>query len=264
MEKDKKYNAMLGIIIFLFILVVGISLAWGLSVIGKNSDESGIGTQNNGTVNGAEIVKNDKEQEDVVPIKKEDTVVALNEAKTISLTNSKKAEINDKLQTIPTQLMIMSKDRETGFNSGAFTDEEMIYLITGWDFSGDNKLEENRKDISVDYPKYEYEYSYIKEQVKKVFGKDINVNNTTYKFENGKLIAGTSTGFGIEVYKVKELVLNEKTNVYSLTFDNLELGDGKLEEANILNYANSDVIATYKLQYKKDGNSYILLGLYKI
>ena len=33
-EKDKKYNAILGIMIFLFLIVLGVALAWGLGYIG--------------------------------------------------------------------------------------------------------------------------------------------------------------------------------------------------------------------------------------
>lgn len=35
---DKKYNAVLGIMIFLFIIVVGVAIAWGLGVIGIKED----------------------------------------------------------------------------------------------------------------------------------------------------------------------------------------------------------------------------------
>jgi len=34
MEKDKKYNIVLGLMIFFFLLFVGVCLAWGLGYIG--------------------------------------------------------------------------------------------------------------------------------------------------------------------------------------------------------------------------------------
>ena len=34
MEKDKKYNIILGLMIFFFILFVGVCIAWGLGIIG--------------------------------------------------------------------------------------------------------------------------------------------------------------------------------------------------------------------------------------
>ncbi len=277
MEKDKKYNIVLGLMIFFFILVVGISLAWGLSSIGKKSNESEVEKQNSGVVNENKTIEDEKgqnnsnnenvKQEDVKDTssnKNEENKVVLSDAKMISLTDAKKSEINDKLQSIPLQLIIMSKSGENGFNNGGFTDQEMVYLITCWDFSGDGKLDDVRKDISEDYPKYEYDYEYIKDQIKKVFDKELNINNTTYEMVNDKIIAGTPTGFGAELYKVKEVVLNEKTNVYTLTFDNLDYGDGGLEEPSILDYSSSDIIATYKIQYKKNGNNYLLIGMEKI
>ena len=34
MDKDKKYNIVLGLMIFFFLLLVGVCLAWGLGFIG--------------------------------------------------------------------------------------------------------------------------------------------------------------------------------------------------------------------------------------
>lgn len=34
MEKDKKYNVVLGLMIFFFLIIVGVSIAWGLGYIG--------------------------------------------------------------------------------------------------------------------------------------------------------------------------------------------------------------------------------------
>lgn len=36
MDKDKKYNAILGIMIFLFLIILGVALAWGLGYISIN------------------------------------------------------------------------------------------------------------------------------------------------------------------------------------------------------------------------------------
>ena len=48
MEKDKKYNVILGLMIFFFILFVGISIAWGLGFIGikSNVDSTTNNTEN--------------------------------------------------------------------------------------------------------------------------------------------------------------------------------------------------------------------------
>jgi len=66
MEKDKKYNIVLGIIIFLFILVVGFAIAWGLGIIGlKDSGEKVANNhnvvENNVDVNEEKIISNIEE-----------------------------------------------------------------------------------------------------------------------------------------------------------------------------------------------------------
>lgn len=38
MEKDKKYNVILGLMIFFFIIIVGVGIAWGLGYIGLNKN----------------------------------------------------------------------------------------------------------------------------------------------------------------------------------------------------------------------------------
>ena len=53
MEKDKKYNLVLGLIIFFFVLLVGVCLAWSLGYIGinnknqSNNDLPNINQENN-------------------------------------------------------------------------------------------------------------------------------------------------------------------------------------------------------------------------
>lgn len=62
MEKDKKYNVILGIMILLFLIVVGIAVAWGLGIIGlkdNNAQENNNGKENNLGNN----IENQKEQE---------------------------------------------------------------------------------------------------------------------------------------------------------------------------------------------------------
>ena len=36
MEKDKKYNVVLGLMIFFFLLLVGVCVSWGLGLISVN------------------------------------------------------------------------------------------------------------------------------------------------------------------------------------------------------------------------------------
>jgi len=101
MEKDKKYNVVLGLMIFFFILVVGISLAWGLSSISKEDNSEDTKTENvekNNASQKEEIVKDNnvsKENNDVVT---QNNVVKENtkqETTTNNTTSSKKEEVNN-------------------------------------------------------------------------------------------------------------------------------------------------------------------------
>jgi len=101
MEKDKKYNVVLGLMIFFFILVVGISLAWGLSSISKEDNSEDTKTENvekNNASQKEEIVKDNnvsKENNDVVT---QNNVVKENtkqETTTNNTTSIKKEEVNN-------------------------------------------------------------------------------------------------------------------------------------------------------------------------
>ena len=51
MEKDKKYNVVLGLMIFFFILFVGVCVAWGLGFIGLKTNADSTNTNNENVVN---------------------------------------------------------------------------------------------------------------------------------------------------------------------------------------------------------------------
>lgn len=91
MEKDKKYNLVLGLMIFFFILVVGISLAWGLSTITKNST--------------GKLVEKEKEQNNPINENEKkgsikDTSTNKNESETKKVTNLEKTMVEDYVQKI--------------------------------------------------------------------------------------------------------------------------------------------------------------------
>lgn len=60
MEKDKKYNVVLGLMIFFFLVIVGVSIAWGLGYIGINKNSINENYEaNNGTIeNGQANIQN--------------------------------------------------------------------------------------------------------------------------------------------------------------------------------------------------------------
>ncbi len=92
MEKDKKYNVVLGLMIFFFILVVGISLAWGLSSIGKKTNNNEIEKQNSNIANKNEISDVEKVEDDVTSENKKQ--------ENTSNSNSNKNESQNKVEKI--------------------------------------------------------------------------------------------------------------------------------------------------------------------
>jgi len=67
MEKDKKYNIVLGIMIFLFILVVGAAVAWGLGIIGlKNDDVKENSNSNNVIEDNIDMNNNEDKKEQLI------------------------------------------------------------------------------------------------------------------------------------------------------------------------------------------------------
>ena len=46
MDNNKRYNVVLGIMIFLFIIVIGVALAWGIGYIGVKTSDGEFDDQN--------------------------------------------------------------------------------------------------------------------------------------------------------------------------------------------------------------------------
>lgn len=100
MEKDKKYNVILGLMIFLFIIFVGLCIAWGLGYVqfGKqkpNSDvigkDTNISNENKGTSNSEDVLKKAYEKYNFEWISKKNNTITYVENGTV------KAEINEKV-----------------------------------------------------------------------------------------------------------------------------------------------------------------------
>ena len=68
------------------------------------------------------------------------------------------------------------------------------------------------------------------------------------------------TGFGISVYKVKSIILNEKTNEYSMTFDSIYPEDSMISPSAV-DYEDNLILNTYVIKYKKENGNNILLSM---
>jgi len=216
-------------------------------------------------VDNGEGIANNESENNSIPTNTESNIEKL-ENKLINLSEAEKKAINKKVDTV-----------EMAYTLGYFlngnktlTEEDMLKIAIFWareedknykDFGGYD-IDNNAERTNIDY---------AKKWVKKVFNKDITINeNMEYikKSDKDLLITDFPTGFGIQVHKMQKLELNEKTNTYSLYIDELNLtelennGDlvGKLEEIREqIDYSKYKVVNSYVLRYKEvNGEKYIV------
>lgn len=108
MEKDKKYNLVLGLMIFFFVLLVGVCLAWGLGYIGinnknqSNNDLPNINQENNN--NSEENILDNNEN-----INNSNNNNSNNKAETESITSDiKKLSVAEKKELIKANIDVNS------------------------------------------------------------------------------------------------------------------------------------------------------------
>ncbi len=164
MKNDKKYNIVLGIMIFLFIVVIGIGIAWGLGYIGIKSNDVDTNINNN-------LIENDHVN---VPDKE-------TENETIN-TNDKEEQVTNNDNNNGTD--VTSKQETTTSsktNYGLYSDgnlEEMAITPRGLVVYGAQDIQLGWVDKKED-AKFITSFDYYK--------LDINiVNNTTIKYTSGQ------------------------------------------------------------------------------
>jgi len=199
MEKDKKYNVVLGLMIFFFILVVGISLAWGLSSISKEDNSEDTKTENvekNNASQKEEIVKDNnvsKENNDVVT---QNNVVKENtkqETTTNNTTSSKKEEVNNSSEKNTTNTVKVEENVQP-------KEEEKIETE-----NTDEKIKDDIQ-ISIDRADAQSELALIFAEV--VIANNINDPFTGYI--NPNTLVYTDSANGIAVKSFYENKLKEK------------------------------------------------------
>ena len=98
MEKDKKYNIVLGVMIFLFIVVVGIVIAWGLRNVGVktsgSTNDNTAGITNNDTSINSENVNVESTQNKDENVKEVIKEVAVSKMLEFDYTKSKNVDDN--------------------------------------------------------------------------------------------------------------------------------------------------------------------------
>ena len=181
-----------------------------------------------------------------------------NQNKLINLSEAEKKKINKKIDTVEMAYTLGYFESE----NKTLTEEDMLKIAIFWarvedknykDFGGYD-IDNNAERINIDY---------AKKWVKKVFNKDIILDNNIgniKKNDKDLLIIDFPTGFGIQIHKMQKLEFNEKTNIYSLYIDELDLTEiedssnliEKFEEIREqIDYSGYKVKKSYVLKYKE-------------
>ena len=136
---EKKYNIVLGLMIFLFIIIVGVALAWGLGYIGINNNANHTNTsslsENNTSVNEEDVNVTDvKENEQII----KETIKEVSVAKMLEFDYTKSKNVED-------------NQNYNGAISKAYYDgqKELTLLIYS---DGSAKISVILDDMPIEYP----------------------------------------------------------------------------------------------------------------
>ena len=193
------------------------------------------------------------------------------EEKQLINTTEDKIEYNKKLNQRPAlygiqYMTIYKEDNNRNFNNGKFNDKEKLGISVHIAHECDTEeLNKNRQDVPESLTAY-INIDYINDYSKKLFDEEINFQKISNIQNENSVLCDLISGLGVCIYKAKSLILNEKTNVYSLTFDviSTENYDKFLEDSKVETTEGYEIENTYVLKYKKENGNYILLEMDRI
>ena len=236
MEKDKKYNIILGLMIFLFILFVGICIAWGLGIISINTNK----TTNNNT----SYVPDNKEtvQSNVPSVNNEENI----------LTESEVETLNKKY--IDSVFGVMF----AGSTEGMFSEimgEDYSYEKMASHYTG-KIIDEKYKVTDIDYNIFINKMPYLSQDLFKELCLVGPEKVNAFKEYNGKVaiwdVGWTGYPFKFDLQKLKE----KNGNEYEWTVSILGL-----ENLDATEYT---VKTEYGVKGKVEGQKYILTSVEKV
>ena len=154
------------------------------------------------------------------------------------------------------------------FENGNFNDSDMLSISAFVSSKINNSdFQKNSRDYKEEGPVKYVKKEFLNNYSKKIFDKEINFSNTGAEVVNDEVAVGFPTGLGIYIYKAKSLILNEKTNEYTLTFDSVYPPDESIDrideykDENKINYEQSAIYDTYVLKYKKVNGNNVIISL---
>ena len=210
---------------------------------------------------------NKKEEVSAPPI--ENVVEEKNEAKELITSSQEKQKYNEILNKsnvkpiIATMITMRTEGGQISFRQGSFNDEEMIDITANVAYDEDQEEFNNnsRRDTNSSYNAKFIKKEYLNKWCKNIFGKEIDFTALTDVNQNSdEILVYFPTGFGISLYKVKSITLNEKNNEYSMTFDSIYPEDSMISPSAV-DYEDNLILNTYVIKYKKENGNNILLSM---
>lgn len=259
MEKDKKYNMILGFMIFFFIISIGFCIAWGLGYIGlqKNStDEINI---SGGNINEADISKDNVSDGNVISNDKtaNDTLL---EDKPQTGNNSGNTANNTKTLSA-NEVEQLNKEYATKYISvmSAGSPEERVQLIMNYSsYTEMNShyttvvVEDLYKVTDIDYSTFIGKMDYLSQELKnKIYS--YGPNTDLFKESNGKLAIYQSGWTGSAFTFTSQKLVSNNGNEYVWKVTGTKNGPD-----------NMPITFTYNVKGKVENLKYILLSLEEV
>lgn len=164
-------------------------------------------------------------------------------------------------------LLKIGKVYKTSVEGNNFTDVQKLSFATSYAFGEEyDKLEENSKTINEEAPSY-IDFEYLNSISKKYFNEGIIKENLTNEFEGKYILVSLPTSVPTDLYKFKEIKYNSQSDVYSIYFDEINPESKnyyEIEKNETLEYSSEDVLATYRILYRKIEDRDIVLGVHKV
>lgn len=216
MEKDKKYNVVLGLMIFFFLIIVGVSIAWGLGYIGiKNNEVNNDNlSSNNQTVNNSGTNDSPKIENN------SGNVVNNNNNKEESNTGN---VVNNNTKTLsPSEVESLNKQYSTMYLSAisAGSPEERVQKIMGYASYAEmdshyttTVVDGLYKVTDIDYSTFTEKLVYLSQTLKNKiysFGSETEL----FKESNGKLAIYQSGWTGYEFAFTSQQLVSNNGNEY--------------------------------------------------
>lgn len=257
MEKDKKYNIVLGIMIFLFILVVGFAIAWGLGIIGLKDNEVKANNNDNVVEDNVDVNTNGEDKEEQLISSIEETVLKeyiekiykRHESYIPEFTDINKADENWLWGVIYDNCKHISIDMGSHVNNSVVYREDMIGK--GKELFGESLTVEPPKKEDINWIEYNSKYDcYIN------IGRGGSFGTYEYIISEMSREDGVFNVIIVEyLYDASDIPLGEEPRPYKI---NLKVGEktivtfDSIGEYSVDNYVAEENIARKYVTENKD------------